>query len=261
MFLSGASFIAITILDRVADFDMEKKFGENWKVLDDRLDMTLRMIIKALGILVGFSWEQCFDEAVASIASRTESPHAVKAFLALSCALVIVPAYKMYTLPMAVLDGWKHGFVIKQMGEFGDMHEAAHEVMTHLQKKFKHAAKSEEQGEEDERTKKMREKINKTANKMQQVLLSMGNSPGTKGYSNLPGSPEEEMLRLRKENVSYKTALREGVQALRWMQQAEQERAEELRTQNSQMDQLLERVRELEARFSRPAIRQRPSDF
>merc|ERR1712176_962318 len=57
LFISLSSMSLILVLDKVADAD--------WT--DEKADEAIRQIIGAIGILVGFSWEQCFDTAVLSL--------------------------------------------------------------------------------------------------------------------------------------------------------------------------------------------------
>ena len=46
------------MLDKLADMDFT----------DDEVDSSLRALIQSLGILIGFSWERSFDEAVGGLA-------------------------------------------------------------------------------------------------------------------------------------------------------------------------------------------------
>jgi len=100
--ISFISFSSIRVLDLIADMDCTGQ----------KTDKAIIQIIKAIGILVGFGWEQCFDEAVESISAVMPQPHVAKMFLALFCVAVIVPAWKWYLLPMAIQEGWKFGFVV-----------------------------------------------------------------------------------------------------------------------------------------------------
>jgi len=123
MIISGVSFSSIWVLDKLADADCT----------GDRTDRAIIQIIKAIGILVGFGWEQCFDQAVESISSALPQPHLSKMILALLCVTVIVPAWKWYLLPMAIQEGWKFGFVVDDSKE--EMQEAI--KMLHKKKKKK----------------------------------------------------------------------------------------------------------------------------
>jgi len=103
--LSAISFSCIRLLDKAADAD--------WS--GPKVDNFIVKIIGAFGILVGFAWEQCFDSAVASLASRTANPIMMKLVLAIFCVVLVVPAWRWYMLPMVVQKGWLYGFVIKDI--------------------------------------------------------------------------------------------------------------------------------------------------
>jgi len=102
MLLSFSSFALIRCLDWLADLDFTPQ----------EIDAAIVFFIKAIGVLVGFSWEQCFDEATACLSSVVRFPHTTKTALAVFCGLIIVPAWRIYILPMARQEGWKFGFVI-----------------------------------------------------------------------------------------------------------------------------------------------------
>lgn len=102
MVITCASFLSIRLLDCLADADFT----------GDRADDAIKQLIKAIGLLVGFGWEQCFDQAIVSLSSACPYKHTAKLILGLFCVSVIVPAWKWYILPMAIKDGWKFGFFI-----------------------------------------------------------------------------------------------------------------------------------------------------
>merc|ERR1740121_1434345 len=58
----------------------------------------IQIIITALSILVGFSWEHVFDGGVEAVAEQTENPLTIKCILTLMVSIVIVPAWRMYIL-------------------------------------------------------------------------------------------------------------------------------------------------------------------
>eukprot|EP00405_Crypthecodinium_cohnii_P042048 CAMPEP_0206553856 /NCGR_PEP_ID=MMETSP0325_2-20121206/16857_1 /ASSEMBLY_ACC=CAM_ASM_000347 /TAXON_ID=2866 /ORGANISM="Crypthecodinium cohnii, Strain Seligo" /LENGTH=994 /DNA_ID=CAMNT_0054053865 /DNA_START=50 /DNA_END=3030 /DNA_ORIENTATION=+ len=93
-----------------------------------KVDMVLKRVIRSLGILVGFSWEQCFDEAVESLSEVMPWPHLSRFLLALFCIIIIVPAWKWYVLPMSEQNGWKFGFVVNHQDEKWN------DVVTHVWK-------------------------------------------------------------------------------------------------------------------------------
>lgn len=80
--------------NQVADMHLE----------DVEVDQALRGMITGLGMLVGFSWERCFDASVGGLA-RYEvlfgmSPPVNRVLLASFLALMVLPAWKWYILPM-----------------------------------------------------------------------------------------------------------------------------------------------------------------
>eukprot|EP00927_Polykrikos_kofoidii_P019826 TRINITY_DN192_c0_g1_i2.p1 TRINITY_DN192_c0_g1~~TRINITY_DN192_c0_g1_i2.p1 ORF type:complete len:297 (-),score=43.63 TRINITY_DN192_c0_g1_i2:176-1042(-) len=102
--ISLVSFGCIRLLDLLADADCT----------GDRTDDAIKQIIRAIGILVGFGWEQCFDVAVEELseAMPPKIQHWTKMALGLFCICIITPAWKWHLLPMAIREGWNFGFVI-----------------------------------------------------------------------------------------------------------------------------------------------------
>ena len=86
LLLSALCFGGILPLDWLAD--------QSWT--DEHCDTAIRSIMSAMGILIGFGWEQCFDASVDQIAMETNkvdiafiNPHTAKAGLTLFCCLRI----------------------------------------------------------------------------------------------------------------------------------------------------------------------------
>jgi len=121
MLVSFVCLSVIRLLDIIADDD---RTGDN-------VDDAIKQIIKAIGILVGFGWEQCFDQAVVSLSSATSDPHISKLVLGLFCVSIVTPAWKWYLLPMALKDGWKFGFVI----DMDCPAERFEDIVSHLDEK------------------------------------------------------------------------------------------------------------------------------
>lgn len=94
LFLSFVSFLIIRGLDKIEDSG----------VLGKQSAKAIEEIIDALGILIGFSWEQSFDQAVDSISETLKAdlkmPTPISRLL-MSAALVAIvfPAWKNYILP------------------------------------------------------------------------------------------------------------------------------------------------------------------
>lgn len=95
-------YVMAWFLDKLAD-----QMAHENKTREPFLDA----IIKVVAILVGFAWEQNFDTAVEAIGSQFEQPVFPKFALSAACALLLVPAWQWYVLPMIVHDGWRFGFV------------------------------------------------------------------------------------------------------------------------------------------------------
>lgn len=101
--LSFLSFSLIFVLDKIADAE--------WT--GEKADEIIIQIISAIGILVGFAWEQCFDAAVGALSSVSPIGDLnTKVILTLFCVSIIVPAWHSFMLPMVVEEGWKFGFVV-----------------------------------------------------------------------------------------------------------------------------------------------------
>ncbi|CAE7531944.1 unnamed protein product [Symbiodinium sp. CCMP2592] len=92
--LAGTCFAFLLIfgLDKVADMNAH----------DAEVDCALRTIITALGMLVGISWERCFDAAVAGVAEKHVGrlpPPVMNLLLAILLAAMVLPAWKWYIHP------------------------------------------------------------------------------------------------------------------------------------------------------------------
>eukprot|EP00930_Biecheleria_cincta_P018395 TRINITY_DN14346_c0_g1_i2.p1 TRINITY_DN14346_c0_g1~~TRINITY_DN14346_c0_g1_i2.p1 ORF type:complete len:726 (-),score=152.06 TRINITY_DN14346_c0_g1_i2:71-2218(-) len=136
MVITIGSLCSIRLLDLLADADFT---GE-------RADDAIKQLIKAIGLLVGFGWEQCFDQAIVSLSSACPYKHSAKLVLGLFCVSVIVPAWKWYILPMAVKEGWKFGFFIDDEDKFAGVIDHLHATRESMQKideqKFKELRES-----------------------------------------------------------------------------------------------------------------------
>mmetsp|Transcript_7904 Transcript_7904/g.17219 ORF Transcript_7904/g.17219 Transcript_7904/m.17219 type:complete len:734 (-) Transcript_7904:136-2337(-) len=113
--LSLVCFASIYVLDKLADADFT----------DEVADEAIYQVIGAIGILIGFSWEQCFDAALSSLASATSNEHFTKLLLAIFCVVMLVPAWRLYILPMVVQHGWRFGFLPERVTEHLDHDDEA----------------------------------------------------------------------------------------------------------------------------------------
>jgi len=95
LLLSAISFSVIFLLDKIADMD----------ATGEAADKAIRTMVEALGILVGFSWEQSFDVATdyavgGLMTPSLHWPEAISKLLlsALLC-MIVVPAWRWFILP------------------------------------------------------------------------------------------------------------------------------------------------------------------
>jgi len=119
MVITFVSLVSIRLLDLLADA----------KWTDKKADRAVKQLIKAIALGVGFAWEQCFDEAVASITSGLPYKHTAKVLLGILSVAFLAPAWRLYLLPMTIRDGWKFGFVVQ---DHMDMGRKFVEVVDHL---------------------------------------------------------------------------------------------------------------------------------
>jgi len=94
--VSGIAFISVFVMDKVLDHDV---FGEDSHTAHHILDE----IILATCVLVGFSWEQSFDNAVSVVANSSLKNHMPSAVIKLGMSLFLVaivfPAWRFFILP------------------------------------------------------------------------------------------------------------------------------------------------------------------
>jgi len=102
--MSGLSLVCVRLLDLFADAEHRSH---------RRVELAVRNVISCFGILTGFAWEKCFDEALVSLSSQFENRAGVKLCLGLISLSAIIPAWRHYLVPMLIHEGWRYGFVIK----------------------------------------------------------------------------------------------------------------------------------------------------
>jgi len=174
MAVSIVSFALLVALDYLADQDSgevvskypnlfknqlakysEKEVADKF---DEKIDKGIRQIMVAIGLAVGFAWEQCFDKSVDSIAEATEdskfflvNPATTKVALAIGCAGLLVPAWRMYILPFVHQKGWQFGWTVNLVDKYcnhieeTDNDEIVEEAAVVIKKKLKKATKDIEQ--------------------------------------------------------------------------------------------------------------------
>jgi len=89
--VSFGSFILIFGLDYLHDL----------KLTDSQAEEAIRKVIKAMGILIGFSWEESFHASVAAFAELSDGllqRTIVEFLLGLALAMIVVPAWRLYIL-------------------------------------------------------------------------------------------------------------------------------------------------------------------
>merc|ERR1712060_375893 len=94
MVLSGAALALIFVLDHVEDTAHEMWGSEHTR----RISKVVQIVVNALSILIGFTWEQSFDGGVEAVASTTSRPLLMKLCLISMVAVVIVPAWRRHIL-------------------------------------------------------------------------------------------------------------------------------------------------------------------
>jgi len=95
LFLSAASFSFIFVLDKIEDNHV---FGKDSEMTEE----VVEKLIAALAMLIGFSWEQCFDTAVSVVAASTREscpPAICKLILSMVLVAIVFPAWRVYILP------------------------------------------------------------------------------------------------------------------------------------------------------------------
>lgn len=204
--ISLVSFGLIRVLDLIADLDST----------GPRVDHTIFQIIRALGLLVGFGWEQTFDQAVESISSSIARPHLAKFVLAAFCVIVIVPAWYKYILPMAISDCWEWGFLVHNLDDPLEQ-ERWQRVAEHIEEKRKKSAqKNAEEGG------------------MQSC------------YVRLTGNEAGQIVELQNENIRLRGALEKALLVLKDKEDDEFTRASNVQADIQQMDGMVGHLRTAE---------------
>jgi len=117
------SFVVMYLLDKQADKEDEVLHQtptggfrrEGSEAMHKRKRTAMRSTVMAIGVLIGFAWEKCFDVAVDETAEKEGSilpPSFIKIILAAMLATLVLPAWRWYILP-----------VVKQLGGFDEGEE------------------------------------------------------------------------------------------------------------------------------------------
>jgi len=134
MLLAEAIAVVISVSCFLVIFALDKIKDAEWT--GAKTDACIGQIISAIGILVGFSWEQTFDASVSALASRSHDPVGVKLLLGVCSAILVVPAWRFYMLPMIVHEGWRYGFVGNHVSKYMDAKDP--KAMEHFYKQLEH---------------------------------------------------------------------------------------------------------------------------
>merc|ERR1740129_2207083 len=95
--LSTVSCLAVFALDIVDD---AHKGSEDSKAGAQ----AIQMLVNSLSILIGFSWEHCFDGGVAAVASMSsQHPALIKFALALAIVGLVTPMWRKHILTKEML--------------------------------------------------------------------------------------------------------------------------------------------------------------
>jgi len=100
--VSSSGLAAIWVLDKIEDGMYEKWGASGSESLEKRVVKIINMIITCLSVLVGFSWERCFDGGVTAIASVQSHPMRSKLFMSLIAVLVTVQAWRKFILTKVI---------------------------------------------------------------------------------------------------------------------------------------------------------------
>lgn len=114
--VSIVAFLIILSLDKVADLDCTGKDA----------DTAIFSIIYAIGILVGFAWEQSFDGGLEVLAEKCPYPVLAELGMTLLVSLIVVYPWRKYILPKEIelSVGWsirhgEEGFGLEDIGLAG----------------------------------------------------------------------------------------------------------------------------------------------
>lgn len=88
LFLSAAAFLVIFVLDVIEDSG-----GDN-----AQMSRIIQNIITALSILVGFTWEQCFDGGLEAVSSKSRHPMVTQVCFTAMVAVIVIPAWRRHIL-------------------------------------------------------------------------------------------------------------------------------------------------------------------
>jgi hypothetical protein len=130
-------------------FESDEEFEKYAEEMDEKVDKGIRQIMVAIGLAIGFAWEQCFDKSVDAIAEESKAlhnkffinPSTTKLFLAMFCSALLVPAWRLYVLPYMKEKGWRYGWAINLHEKYCEGKHHPVELDHEIQRQIKHHAK------------------------------------------------------------------------------------------------------------------------
>eukprot|EP00812_Abedinium_dasypus_P000367 NODE_1043_length_1258_cov_459.842893.p1 GENE.NODE_1043_length_1258_cov_459.842893~~NODE_1043_length_1258_cov_459.842893.p1 ORF type:complete len:356 (-),score=59.76 NODE_1043_length_1258_cov_459.842893:175-1107(-) len=93
LIISGVAFLVILGLDKIADMPCTSSNTDN----------AIFSIITALGVLVGFAWEQSFDGGLEVIAELTSNPVVAELAMASLVAVIVIAPWRKYILVQVIV--------------------------------------------------------------------------------------------------------------------------------------------------------------
>jgi len=97
LLLSAVACASVFILDKIDDVSKEQGDGNN----SEEQAKAIQILVNALAILIGFSWEHSFDGGVAAVASTAATPlqkASAKFAMGLAIAVVMTPMWRKHIL-------------------------------------------------------------------------------------------------------------------------------------------------------------------
>lgn len=107
IFSSLVGFVSMVMLDNLADSNFT----------DPVADRAIRKLISAVGVLIGFAWEQSFDTEMESVTEVIDLGICGELAVVAAIILVIVPAWVQYILPMQMEHGYRFGIIPRKIAD------------------------------------------------------------------------------------------------------------------------------------------------
>eukprot|EP00812_Abedinium_dasypus_P000092 NODE_1011_length_1269_cov_325.932455.p2 GENE.NODE_1011_length_1269_cov_325.932455~~NODE_1011_length_1269_cov_325.932455.p2 ORF type:complete len:212 (-),score=53.76 NODE_1011_length_1269_cov_325.932455:619-1218(-) len=107
--ISFVAFLIILGLDKIADLSCTTSTTDN----------AIFSIITALGVLVGFAWEQSFDGGLEIVSELTPHPIKTELMLAIFVAAIVIEPWRRYILKQVLhhMKAWEERNAMNEEGE------------------------------------------------------------------------------------------------------------------------------------------------